>query len=153
MKHIIVLGSDHRGLTIKTELNKYLQSLGYETNDVGCNTESSCDYPDYAIEAANMVAEDNNKRGILVCGSGIGMSIAANKVNGIRAALCLNETQGRMASEHNNANILCLSADFTTMEEIKKIVKIWLDTPFAGGRHNRRIEKISQIEKMQGGTK
>jgi len=141
MKNII-LGSDHGGYKLKQEMKKYLDELGYAYEDLGCNSEGAVDYPDYAQKVGKRVAEAK-AMGILFCRTGIGMSIAANKVKGIRAALCWNEDISKASREHNNANILCLAADFLGLDTAKRIAKAWLETSFSNHeRHARRISKI-----------
>jgi ribose 5-phosphate isomerase B len=142
----IALGSDHRGYKIKEEIKNFLLNSGYEVKDFGCFSEESCDYPDYARPVAEGVAQGNFDCSILFCATGIGMSIAANKIPGIRAALCLNKKMARFSREHNNANVLCLSADVLSLKRIRGIVEVWLKTEFTGGRHERRINKILEIE-------
>jgi len=142
----IAIGSDHQGLKLKKGLKEKLEKLNYEVGDFGCFSEESCDYPDYAVEVAEAVAEGNYERGILICKTGIGMSIAANKVPGVLAALVCDEKMARLASEHNNANIICLGSSIDE-NRIMGIVTSWLDSPFGRERHLRRIEKIKEIEK------
>lgn len=140
----ISLGSDHRGFNERTELGTRLQQLGYEIVDCGTHTTESCDYPDIAEAVAESVADGLVDRGILICGTGIGMSIAANKVPGIRAAVCRNISDAEMSRRHNDANILCLSGEQGKNDF--DLVKMWLETEFDGGRHQGRIDKIAQIE-------
>ena len=142
----IALASDHRGFAAKTKIRAILQELGHEVLDYGPEDGSPCDYPDMAEPAALAVASGDADFGVLLCGSGIGMSMCANKIPGIRAALCHDELTARMARAHNNANILCLPADLVGDALIRQIVDVWLRTPFEGGRHERRVRKISQIE-------
>ncbi|MCJ7645955.1 ribose 5-phosphate isomerase B [bacterium] len=141
----IAIGSDHQGFKLKVELKKKLQELNYEVSDFGCFSEDSCDYPDYAVQVAEAVANGDYSRGILVCKTGIGMSIAANKVPGVLAALVCDEEMAKLASEHNNANIICLNSNLN-QNRTMKIVTIWLNTPFGWERHLRRINKIKEIE-------
>ena len=142
----IIIGSDHAGFDLKREIKRHLKDLNYEFEDLGCYSKESCDYPDYGFKVAERVAKENGK-GILICGSGIGMSIAANKVKGVRAALCQNEEEAKLSREHNNSNILCLGARIISPENAKNIVKIWLETKFSGEeRHERRIKKITNFE-------
>ncbi len=142
----IIIGSDHAGFDLKQEIKRHLKDLNYEFEDLGCYSKESCDYPDYGFKVAERVAKENGK-GILICGSGIGMSIAANKVKGVRAALCQNEEEAKLSREHNNSNILCLGARIISPENAKNIVKIWLETKFSGEeRHERRIKKITNFE-------
>jgi ribose 5-phosphate isomerase B len=143
----IALGSDHRGFKLKQEINNFLVKQGYEIKDFGSFSEETCDYPDFALPVAETVASGEYRKGILVCGSGIGMCIAANKVPGIRAALVFNEDLARMTAAHNDSNVLCLS-ERTPAREAMGIIRVWLETPFEGGRHKNRIDKISNIEKV-----
>ncbi len=127
------------------ELKEKLQELNHEVSDFGCFSQDSCDYPDYAVQVAEAVASGNYSRGILICKSGIGMSIAANKVPGVLAALVCDEEMAKLASEHNNANVICLNSNLD-QNRTMKIVTIWLNTPFGWERHLRRINKIKEIE-------
>jgi ribose 5-phosphate isomerase B len=142
----IALGSDHAGLKLKKEIMKHLEGKDIEFKDFGTNTEESCDYPDYAKEVANQVANKNYDLGILICGTGIGISIAANKVPGIRAALCSDTFSAHSAREHNNANILALGERVVGVGLALDIVDTFLSSEFQGGRHKRRVDKISDIE-------
>ncbi|MDU1443226.1 MAG: ribose 5-phosphate isomerase B [Clostridium cochlearium] len=142
----IALGSDHAGLKLKKEIMKHLEGKDIEFKDFGTNTEESCDYPDYAKEVANQVANKNYDLGILICGTGIGISIAANKVPGIRAALCSDTFSAHSAREHNNANILALGERVVGVGLALDIVDTFLFSEFQGGRHKRRVDKISDIE-------
>jgi len=141
----LALASDHAGYALKEELKKALTE--YELVDYGTNSEASMDYPDSAYPAARAVAEGTCELGILICGSGIGMSITANKVPGIRAALCGNTDVARLSRMHNDANILVLAGRFTAAAYAIEIVKAWLNTPFEGGRHEQRLSKIHQGER------
>jgi len=141
----IAIGSDHQGFKLKVELKEKLQELNYEVSDFGCFSEDSCDYPDYAVVVAEAVASGDCSKGILICKTGIGMSIAANKVPGVLAALVCDEEMAKLASEHNNANIICLNSNLN-QNKTMKIVTIWLNTPFGWERHLRRINKIKEIE-------
>jgi len=146
----IAIAADHRGHGVKERIAVLLSEMGHEVLDMGTNSGKSCDYPDLAYPAARAVAEDQAHRGILVCGSGIGMVICANKVFGIRAALCHDELTAQMSRRHNNANILCLASDVLGEELIRRIVTSWLDTDFeGGGRHERRVRKVAWIEKQR----
>ncbi|MBS1769163.1 MAG: ribose 5-phosphate isomerase B [Acidobacteria bacterium] len=142
----IALAADHAGFEEKEKLKSELASLGVEYTDMGTDSEASVDYPDFARKVAEAVAKGEYERGILLCGSGAGMAIAANKVPGIRSAVAWNEEIARLSREHNNTNVLALAARFTADYEIKNIVKAWLDAEFDAGRHERRIEKITKIE-------
>ena len=144
----IAIASDHAGLSGKEAIKKNLDELGVAYQDFGTHSQDSVDYPDYAEQVARAVAAGEYERGILVCGSGIGMEIAANKVPGIRAALAWNEETARLARTHNDANIIAVGARTTPPETIDNIVRIFLNTDFEGGHHQRRIEKIAQLEKQ-----
>ena len=146
----IALGADHAGFEEKEKIKKTLDDLGVEYTDMGTSTADSVDYPDYAKRVADSVSSGEFEQGLLVCGSGTGMAIAANKVHGVRAAVAWNEDIARLAREHNNANVLSLPARFSTPEEMDKIVRAWFAADFDGGRHERRVEKISEIEKENG---
>ena len=141
-----VIASDHRGVSLKSEIAKFLESKGYKVEDLGTDSEDSVDYPDYALKAAEAVRKGKADQGIVICHSGIGVSISANKVRGIRAALCQTVEQAELARRHTDANVLALPAGFVTPELAKKIVSKWLTTEFEGGRHERRIDKIKGIE-------
>ncbi len=144
---MIILGADHAGYEFKERVKEYLSELGEKFEDEGTYSVESCDYPIIAEKVARKVKNTENAKGILICGSGIGVSIAANKVKGVRAALCMNSELSAMARKHNNANILCLAARFMSFEEIKKSISTFLNTEFEGGRHQRRIEQIDSIER------
>jgi len=141
----IAIGSDHQGFKLKAGLKERLQKLDHKVSDFGCFSGDSCDYPDYALKVAEAVASGDYSRGILICKTGIGMSIAANKVPGVLAALVCDEEMAKIASEHNNANIICLNSNLDT-NRIMNIVTSWLNTPFGWERHLRRINKIKEIE-------
>ena len=143
----IALASDHAGYQEKEKLKPLLKNLGIEFDDLGTVSEDSVDYPDYARKVGEKVANGEAEQGLLVCGSGTGMAIAANKVPGVRAAVAWNEEIARLARQHNDANVLSIGARTTPEEEIPKIVKTWFDTKFEGGRHAGRVEKIKEIEK------
>jgi ribose 5-phosphate isomerase B len=145
----IALAADHAGFEEKEHLKSTLQDLGVEFEDFGTQSTESVDYPDYAKKVGDAVASGEVDAGLLVCGSGTGMAIAANKVPGIRAAVAWNEEIARLAREHNNANVLSLAARYTSPEENDKIVRAWLGAHFDAGRHERRIEKITEIEKEE----
>jgi len=142
----IAIGSDHRGVEAKRRLVASLQSQGHEVVDVGTQGHDSVDYPDLAFEVAKRISDGSAERGILLCGTGIGMCITANKLRGVRAAPCHDSITAEMSRRHNDANILCLSADLLGEELIDRMVRIFLETPFEGGRHARRVEKIAKIE-------
>ena len=145
----IAIASDHRGFEAKRRLIPTLAKLSYEIQDFGCESTASVDYPDYAVPVSQKVACGDYHVGILLDGSGIGMSIVANKVAGVRAALVHDEVTARRAREHNHCNVLCLGTDLLSEDQIRKIVEIFLNTPFADGRHARRIEKLQQVEREQ----
>lgn len=143
----IAIGSDHGGYNLKEAIKNHLSSSGVEIFDFGTHSLDSCDYPDYAREVSKAVSSGEYEKGILICGTGIGISIAANKVKGIRAALCSDEFSAKMSIEHNNANILCLGERVTGIGLASSIVDAWLNAKFAGGRHENRVQKIMDIEK------
>ncbi|KZL90080.1 ribose 5-phosphate isomerase B [Clostridium magnum] len=143
----IAIGSDHGGFKLKNEIVKHLQAKGIEYNDFGTLTEQSCDYPEFALKVAEEVSNKNYDLGILVCGTGIGISIAANKVPGIRAAVCGDTFSAHACREHNNANILALGERVTGVGLAIDIVDTFINSNFEGDRHQRRIDKISEIEK------
>ena len=147
----IVIGSDHRGVEIKRRLSELLRTTGNEVLDIGTDGAESVDYPDFAYEVAKRVGKGEMERGLLICGTGIGMSMAANKVRGVRAAACQDVLTAEMSRRHNDANVLCLSADLLGEDQMMQMIRIWLETPFEGGRHARRVEKIAKIESDQCG--
>ncbi len=142
----ISVGADHAGYELKNAIKQHLQAAGYEVTDEGTNGPESVDYPDYAKLVAEDVAQGRAERGILVCGTGIGMAMAANKVPGILAANVCNELEARMSREHNNANVLCLGGRILDAAKALGLVDIWMKTEFAGGRHQRRVDKIAALE-------
>ncbi len=142
----IAIGSDHAGFKLKEEIKKFLEEKGMEVIDFGTNFEERVDYPDYAIPLAESVAKGEEDLGILICGTGIGMSIAANKVKGIRASLVSDVYSAHSAREHNNANVLCMGGRVLGTELAKEITNAWLNAKFLGGRHERRINKIAEYE-------
>lgn len=139
----ISVGSDHRGYEVKVKIIELLEELGHAVNDVGADNQDSVDYPDIANMVGRRVADGASDRGILICGTGIGMSIAANKSKGVRAAVCYDVVTVEMSRRHNDLNVLCLSAQQSQVEEL---VSIWLETEFEGGRHERRIKMIADLE-------
>lgn len=145
----IAIGSDHRGFEVKQRILGLLQRLGHEVLDFGTSGRESVDYPDFAFQVAKAVGTGQAERGILICGTGIGMCIAANKVRGVRAAPCHDSITAEMSRRHNNANVMCLSADLLGEELIDRMVRIWLETDFEGGRHARRVDKISRFEETE----
>lgn len=138
----IPIASDHAGFQAKENAKTILKSLGHEVVDLGVTNEDSVDYPDYAVLVANAVSEGTYEKGILICGSGQGMCITANKVSNVRAALVWNVEIAELAAKHNNANVLCLPGRFLNESELKLIIKTWLATEFEGGRHDNRVQKI-----------
>lgn len=142
---IIAVASDHAGYALKSKIKTHLETKGISVEDFGTFEEESADYPEYGILAARFVAQNKADFGILVCGSGIGMSIIANKVKGIRAALCTSEEMAVLSRQHNNANVLAIGGRLTEHNYALRIVDAWLKTPFEGGRHFRRINKIHQL--------
>jgi ribose 5-phosphate isomerase B len=147
----IALASDHAGYAEKERLKPVLSELGVEFDDLGTVSEDSVDYPDYAKKVAEQVAEGRVEQGVLVCGSGTGMAITANKVPGVRAAVAWSEEIARLARQHNNANVLAIGARTTPVDDIPKIVRAWFSTAFEGGRHAARVEKITELEKRANG--
>jgi len=144
----IALASDHAGFTEKEKLKLLLTDLGVDFVDLGTQSEASVDYPDYAEKVAEQVALKQVDQGLLVCGSGTGMAITANKVPGVRAAVAWSEETARLARQHNDANVLAIGARTTPQGEIPKIVKTWFETTFEGGRHADRVAKISAVEEQ-----
>jgi ribose 5-phosphate isomerase B len=143
----IALGADHGGFVMKEALKPVLESLGLEIRDVGVYEEKSADYPDLALKVAELVATGAAARGVMVDGAGIGSAMAANKVPGIRAALCYDRASARNSREHNNSNVLTLGGRLLTESQAEEVLRTWLATPFGGGRHQARIDKITAIEK------
>ena len=142
----IAIGCDHGGFALKEIIKKYVEEQNIEVEDFGCYDENSVDYPPIAAKAARSVADKKNDFGILICSTGIGISISANKVHGIRAALCTDRHCAEMTRRHNNANVLCMGGHVVTAETAKRIVDVFLSTEFEGDRHQRRIDLISDIE-------
>lgn len=143
----IAVGADHRGVEIRNKVVSSLHRLQHEVIDLGTYTDESVDYPDIAAAAARLVSNRSVDRAILICGTGLGMCIAANKFRGVRAAPCHDDLTAEMSRRHNDLNVLCLSADLLGERLIDRMVEIWLSTPFEGGRHARRVEKIAAIER------
>jgi len=143
----IAVASDHRGYSIRSKVIELLGRLGHEVEDMGTFTPEAADYPDVAALVAPKVGGGEVDRGILVCGTGLGMCIAANKFHGVRAAPCHDDLTAEMSRRHNDTNILCLSADLLGERLIDRMIELWLSTPFEGGRHARRVEKITQLER------
>lgn len=144
----IAVGSDHRGFDVRAKLVELVQRLGHEVVDVGTFTGEAVDYPDIAAQVAGKVSRHEVDRGILICGTGLGMCIAANKFLGVRATPCHDDLTAEMSRRHNDSNVLCLSADLLGERIIDRIIETWLSTPFEGGRHARRVEKITQLERQ-----
>jgi len=142
----IVIGCDHAARALKAEILSHCESMGYTVLDVGTHSDASCDYPVIAVEAANHITEGNATHGILICGTGLGMSMSANKVNGIRCALCSEPYSAQMSREHNDANMLAIGARVVGTELAKMIVTTWLNAEFHGERHQRRVDMITAIE-------
>jgi ribose 5-phosphate isomerase B len=145
----IAVACDHRGYEAKKKLIPLLKKLGHEVQDFGCESTAAVDYPDYAIPAAKAVADGKYQMGILLDGSGIGMSVAANKVPEIRAGLVHDEITAHRAREHNHCNVLCLGTDLLSEDQIRQIVEIFVTTPWGEGRHTRRVQKLRDYEKQQ----
>jgi len=143
---MLLLGSDHGGYELKEQLKAHLTDKGIAFEDLGCFAGQRVDYPDVALAVARRVAGEKNTRGVLLCGTGIGMSLAANKVDGVRAALVHDHYTARMASAHNNANILCLGGRVLGLEVARECLDAWLSTPYEGGRHELRLVKIAAAE-------
>jgi deoxyribose-phosphate aldolase len=147
---IVALGADHGGFRLKETLKPLLAGLGLEVRDIGVYDEKPADYPDIAQKVAELVARGEARRGVIIDGAGIGSSIAANKVSGIRAALCYDRASARNSREHNDSNVLTLGARLLTAGQAEEVLRTWLETPFAGGRHTARVEKITRIEEQYG---
>lgn len=148
----IAIGSDHAGFSVKETVRKYLESAGYAVSDLGTSSEESVDYPDYGKAVGEYVVSNQADLGIAVCGTGIGISIAANKVLGIRAAVVHDVMTARLAREHNDANVLALGGRVVTGEAAIEMVEVFLSASYLGGRHQRRVEKIAEIEKEERGA-
>ena len=144
----VAIACDHRGYAVKQRIVAQVSDRGHEVIDFGTDSGKACDYPDYGIPAALAVAHGQVERGILIDGSGIGMSILANKLPGVRAAIVHDELTAEISRRHNNANILCFAADLLGDELIRRIIDAWLLTPFEQGRHSRRVDKVSALEKQ-----
>ena len=142
----IALGSDHGGYALKCRIKEHLEDRGYECVDFGCHSLESCDYPDFGAAAARAVAEGKCDRGIVICTTGIGISIAANKIKGIRCAHCADCLQAEMTRKHNDANMMAIGAGFTGKNMAERMVEVFLSTEFEGGRHERRVNKMMTLE-------
>lgn len=149
----IAVGSDHRGFEVREKLIEFLRRKGHDVQDLGSFSGDSCDYPDIAALVAGQVSRHESERGILICGTGLGMCIVANKFAGVRAAPCHDDLTAELSRRHNDANVLCLSADLLGERIMDRILETWLSTPFEGGRHARRVEKISSLEKKVRGER
>ncbi len=145
----IAVASDHRGFTVKNMILALVESLGHDGLDLGPDSNDSVDYPDFAAAAAGAVADGTADRGILICGTGMGMCIVANKFHGVRAANCHDDLTAEMSRRHNDSNVLCLSADLLGDRLVNRMIEIWLETEFEGGRHARRVEKIAEYESQR----
>jgi ribose 5-phosphate isomerase B len=145
----IAIGSDHAGFVLKQQTAEALRQAGHEVTDVGTNSTESCDYPDYAAAVAHEVAGGLAQRGVVICSTGVGVSIAANKIDGVRAALAVNDDEVLLTRQHNDANVLAIGAKYTDAATAGRFVKLFLETAFEGGRHQRRVDKITQLERDQ----
>ena len=143
---LIVIASDHGGFSLKVDIVSFLKELGYEVNDMGPKNQNSVDYPDYGIRIAQAVTQNTNSRGIVICGTGIGMSIVVNRFTGIRGTLCSDLYTAKLCREHNDSNILIMGGRVVGYGLAREIVKVWLSTPFEGGRHQKRLDKINQFD-------
>lgn len=148
----ISVGTDHRGLEQKRMVSQIAEELGHSIVDHGANSTESCDYPDIANVLGHSIAGGQTDCGILICGTGIGMSIAANKVKGIRAAVCTDTDQARLSRQHNDANVLCIRGDSFEESAVREMVTAWLEAEFEGGRHARRIGKVTEMEQEFGNS-
>ncbi len=146
----ISIGADHAGFALKQVIGEWLKEKGHEVVDKGPESTESVDYPDFALAVAGDVANSDSEKGILICGSGVGVTIVANKVKGIRAANCYNEEIAALSRAHNDANVLTIGARFVERDKALRIIEVWLDQEFEGERHQRRLEKIANIERKNG---
>lgn len=147
----IIIGSDHGGYELKTKLIKFLKEEKYDVEDFGTHSKESCDYPLIGFDVASAVSEGRADRGILICKTGVGMAIIANKLHGIRAAACYDREMAQSSREHNDCNIIVLAADYTDFKKAKEMLKIWLSAEFLGERHQRRVKQIKDLElKLRG---
>jgi len=151
MDQTIIIGADHAGFLLKETIKSFLEEKGWVVSDIGTDSEASVDYPDFGAVVAKSVASGLFSRGILVCGSGVGMAIVANKFPGIRAAVCLDAETARLSRLHNDANILIFAGRRTDSETARQIAEVWLETPFEGGRHQGRLDKIRALEAGETG--
>ena len=143
---LIAIASDHGGFSLKVDIVLFLKELGYEVNDMGPKNQNSVDYPDYGIRIAQVVTKNTDSRGIVICGTGIGMSIVVNRFPGIRGTLCSDLYTAKLCREHNDSNILIMGGRVVGHGLAREIVKVWLSTPFDGGRHQKRLDKINQFD-------
>ncbi|HVT26552.1 MAG TPA: ribose 5-phosphate isomerase B [Lacipirellulaceae bacterium] len=142
----VAIASDHRGFHLKEKVISLLKAKGHDVIDDGPPSDAAVDYPDFAALVAKKVSSGEVERGILICGTGVGMAIAANKFPGVRAAACQDEVTAELSRRHNDLNVLCLSGDLLSSRSIERVVEVWMKTEFEGGRHQRRVEKIRQLE-------
>ena len=149
-KKKIAIGSDHAGFAGKERAKEAIAALGYEVADYGTQGLESVDYPDFGAAVGRAVASGEVERGVVMCGSGIGISIAANKIPGVRAALCWNEETARLAREHNDANVLCIGARFIDADTAAAMIRAFVETEFSGGRHQQRVEKLTRLDEARG---
>ncbi len=147
MKFNIIIGADHRGVDLKKKAISFLKSKRYKVKDVGTYTDKSCDHPKISFKVGRLTRVSKNNRGIMICKTGIGSCIAANKVLGVRAALCYNQKAARLSRQHNDSNVLVLGSDFTRPKDVGKLINIWLNTDFDGDRHIKRVNQIKDFEK------
>jgi len=145
----IAIGSDHASFEAKEQAKREIEDLGLEVEDKGTNSLQSVDYPDFGAAVGQAVARGEVDRGVVICGSGIGISIAANKVHGVRAALCWNEETARLARQHNDANVLCIGARFIPADEAARMIRVFMETEFDGGRHAERVEKLTKLDESR----
>jgi ribose 5-phosphate isomerase B len=150
MEQTIIIGADHAGFQLKEIIKSFLEEKGWVVSDIGTDSEASVDYPDFGAVVAKSVSSGLFSRGILVCGSGVGMAIVANKFPGIRAAVCLDTETARLSRLHNDANVLIFAGRRTAPETARQIAEVWLETPFEGGRHQGRLDKIRALEAGKG---
>lgn len=149
----IIIAADHAGFALKEKLKSYLEESGYKVKDLGTHSPARCDYPFFACRLAREVARDTYSRGLLICKTGIGNSIAANRFSGVRAALCYNARAARLSRQHNDSNVLVLGSSFVSLRLAKRILRAWLNTAFLGGRHKRRLEQIRKLIDRDGARK
>lgn len=146
----IAVGSDHRGVGLRAKVVEVLAGLGQDVEDMGTTEEGAVDYPDIGAEVARRVSRGEVDRAVLICGTGLGMTIVANKFPGVRAAPCYDDITAELGRRHNDVNVLCLSGDMLTDRLVERLIEIWLNTEFEGGRHARRVERIAAMERLNG---